>query len=172
MNKRTFNLFLMVLFSSGIFMSEQASVTDSVSSLVKAIPGKLEHFVKDDPKAAAAVIVALASVIIFKDVIVSGAQKMVKTIKENPVISLGVSLILAGAAYGYWDHYYNHEPDFIEGMLNSVQNGAHTLSKNISTTCSQVKNWYSTARRPYDYMTYESSNKVREAVENAKAYTK
>lgn len=168
MNLHIFSFLLLSVLSLGLVSSEQASMTDSAYALVEAIPGKLERFVKDDPKSAVAVIVALASVIIFKDVIVSGAKKTVKMVKKNPVVSFGASLVVAGAAYAYWNHYYNQKPDLIEKTLNSVQGGVKFVSDGLSSGYSQVKNWYTSSKKEFAHMTYESADEAREVVAKAK----
>jgi hypothetical protein len=168
MNLHIFNFLLLSVLSLGIVSSEQASMTDSAYALIAEIPGNLEHFVKENPKSAVALIVALSSVIIFKDVVVSGAKKTVKMVKANPVVSFGVSLIVAGAVYAYWDHYYNHEPDLLEKALNSLQGGVKSVSDGLASGCSQVKSWYTSSKKEFGHMTYKSAEEARGVVAKAK----
>lgn len=160
MNLRAFNIVLLLAFSFGVVLPGHPVWLDFAQALGAEMAEKLEVFVKDDPKAAAAVIVALGSVIIFKDVIVSGAKKTIKTIKENPVVSLGTSLIVAGAAYGCWNHYYNQEPDLFEKILRSVQDGTQSFMNAISSHYSQIK-------RSFAHMTRESGQEVHDAFKKA-----
>lgn len=168
MNIRILNLLLLSAFSFGIVLPGHGLSSAEAYASVAAVPGKIEQFAKDDPKAAAAVIVALASVIIFKDVIVSGAKKTIKMIKENPIVSLGASLLAAGVAYGCWDHY-NQESDWVEKSLDSIHNGVALVSGKLSSGCSRLRNWYSSSvKKQFDHMTYESANKARQIVADAK----
>lgn len=161
MNLRAFNIVLLLAFSFGVVLPGHPVWLDFAQALGAEMAEKLEVFVKDDPKAAAAVIVALGSVIIFKDVIVSGAQKTIKTIKENPVVSLGTSLIIAGVAYGCWEHYYNHESDFVEQILKSVQSGAKSF-------WDKAKYSYENTLESFAGMTDESGKKVRDTAAKTK----
>lgn len=170
MNLRIFNIALLLTVSLTLLKPTEVFAANSVLSFcAEEVPGIIEHFVKENPTAATAVIVALASVIIFKDVVVSGAKKAVKIVKKNPIVSLGASLLVAGAAYGIWDHYYNQEPDLIEKALSSVQGGVKFVSDKVSSSCSQVKDWYcSSFKKHFDHMTYESAQQARQVVDDTK----
>ncbi len=173
MNLRVSNLTLLLTVSLSILMPKQVSAENAVYTFCSGVPGKIEHFIKEEPKAAMAVILALVSIVILKDVIVSSAEKTVKIIKKNPVTSLGAAVLIAGAAYGFWDHYYNQETDLIEKMFNSTARGVRSFSEKLSRRCLQVRDWYSSYfKKQFGHMTYESAHKACQVVSDAKERVK
>ncbi len=172
MDMRFFNLFLFFTFSFGITLPAQSSPFDPVYSFFRDIPSNLETFVKDDPKSAAALIAALTSVIVFKDVIVLHAKKGFVKIKRNPLISLGFSLFLCAAVYGVWESCFNcncnKDLSLAEAVRNVLQDGADSFSKNLSRVSSWFKDEYKGVQRSFESMTVESGQAVREVVEKAK----
>lgn len=169
MNLRNINIALLLTLSLGTVFSGQASFeAEPLSKFFTEIPGNVESFVKENPKAAAAIIVGLASVIIFKDVLVGGVKRVVKEIKKNPVVSIGSSVVIAGLVYGCWDYYRNQNRGMLDQAFRSVDKQKKSILDAFSAAWVKARHAYGAFCDSAHNMTHESGNAVRKSIAEAR----